>query len=154
MFVKAEQVIEMQWAEAKKAMDRAVADGGLVAQSRRAVDEGLAFVMPVGPRGSHGPARDVLVRLLPAHVLGEVYVVPLRWEVRGPAGRLFPALDGNLELAGDGEETSRLSIIASYDPPLGWFGATIDRALMSRVASATMAALLREVAAQLEHRSG
>ena len=78
--------------------------------------------MPVGPRGSQGPAKDVLVRLLPAHQSGDRYLLPLRWEVTRPAGQLFPTLDGNLELAADGELTSRLSIVASYDPPIGPVG--------------------------------
>ena len=139
---------------AKEALDRAVADSGLVAESRRAVDEGLVFLMPVGPRGSHGPSKDVLVRFLPARPVGGRYVLPLRWEVTGSTGRLFPTLDGNLELVADGEAVSRLSIVASYDPPLGRLGVTLDRAGMSRVASATMQALLREVASQLGHWAG
>lgn len=151
MFIEAELAVPMPVSVAKEALDRAVADGGLVAESRRAVDEGLVFVMPVGPRGSHGPAKDVLVRLLPVHLAGERYVLPLRWEVMGPTGHFFPALDGNLELLADGEMWSRLTIVASYAPPLGRLGMTIDRAGMSRVASATMAAFLREVGARLRH---
>jgi hypothetical protein len=151
MFVEAELAVPLPYGVAKDALDRAVADGGLVAESHRAVDEGLVFLMPVGPRGSHGPAKDVLVRFLPAHQVGGRYVLPLRWEVTGPTGSLFPTLDGNLELVAGGEAVSRLSIVASYDPPLGRLGATIDRAGMSRIASATMTALLREVASQLVH---
>jgi hypothetical protein len=151
MFVGAELLVALPLDVAKKALDRAVADGGLVAESRHAVQKGLVFVMPVGPRGSQGPAKDVLVRLLPAHQSGDRYVLPLRWEVTGPAGQLFPTLDGNMELAADGELMSRLSIVASYDPPMGRLGATIDRAVMSRVANATMTALLQEVGSQLGH---
>jgi hypothetical protein len=151
MFVEAELLVALPLGVAKEALDRAVADGGLVAESRRAVQEGLVFLMPVGPRGSQGPAKDVLVRLLPAHQSGDRYLLPLRWEVTRPAGQLFPTLDGNLELAADGELISRLSIVASYDPPLGRLGATVDRAIMSRVASATMTALLHEVGHQLRH---
>jgi hypothetical protein len=150
MFVEAELLVPLPFDAAKKALDRAVTNGGLVAESRRAVEEGLVFVMPVGPRGSQGPAKDVLVRLLPAHQSGDGYLLAVRWEVTGPAGQLFPTLDGNLELAADGL-MSRLSIVATYNPPLGRLGVTIDRAIMSRVASATMTALLREVGAQLRH---
>ena len=103
-----------------------MADSGLVAESRRGVDEGLVFLMPVGPRGSHGPSKDVLVRFLPARLVDDRYVLPLRWEVTGSTGRLFPTLDGNLELATEGEAVSRLSIVASYDPPLGRLGVTLD----------------------------
>jgi hypothetical protein len=153
VFVEAELAIPMPLGIAKDALDRAVGDGGLVAESRRAVDEGLVFVVPVGPRGSRAPAKDVLVRLLPVRQAGEGYVLPLRWEVTGPAERLFPALDGNLELVADGKG-SRLSIVASYAPPLGRLGTTMDRAGMSRIASATMNAFIREVAAQLGYWAG
>ena len=112
----------MPLAVAIKALDRAVADSGLVAESRRAVDEGLVFLMPVGPRGSHGPSKDVLVRFLPARPVGGRYVLPLRWEVTGSTGRLFPTLDGNLELVAEGEAVSRLSIVASLRPAVGQVG--------------------------------
>jgi hypothetical protein len=149
MFVEAEVPVPMPFDDAKKALDLAVADGGLVAESRRAVDEGLVFLMPVGPRGSHRPARDVSVRLLPGRMVSESFVVPLRWEVTGPGGRLFPALDANLELARGADAESRLSIVASYKPPLGKVGTTVDRAGLWRVASATMTALLHEITVQL-----
>ena len=151
MFVEAEFVVPLPLGVAKEALDRAVADGGLVAESRRAVEEGLVFLMPVGPRGSQGPARDVLVRLLPVHQSGDRYLLPLRWEVTGPAGQLFPTLDGNMGLTADGELMSRLSIVASYDPPMGRLGTTIDKAIMSRVANATMTSFLHEVGAQLRY---
>ena len=151
MFVDAELAIALSFDVAKQALSRALADGGLVAESRRAVDDGLVFVVPVGPRGARWPAREVMVRMLPGRPVGESVVVPLRWEVTGHAGALFPVLDANLELAAVGATTSRLSVIGRYEPPLGRLGATIDRAGMSRVASATMAALLRELATQLGH---
>lgn len=149
VFVEAELVVDLPLQAAKESFGRAVADGGLVAESRRAVDDGLVFVMPVGPRGSHGPAKEVVVRMLPGRHGPQSLVIPLRWEVAGPAGRLFPALDANLGLAAQGPESSRLWVVGRYEPPLGRLGATIDRAGMSRVASATMTAFLREVAAQL-----
>ena len=40
----------MPLAVAKEALDRAVTDSGLVAESRRSVDEGLVLLMPVGVR--------------------------------------------------------------------------------------------------------
>jgi hypothetical protein len=149
MFVEAELTVALPFGVAKGALDRAMADGGLVAESRRAVEDGLVFLMPVGPRGSQGPAREVRVRLLAGRWVGESFAVPLRWEVPGPTGRLFPALDANLGLAATDPDESRLSIIGCYEPPFGRLGATVDRAGLSRVAAATMTALLREVEAQL-----
>jgi hypothetical protein len=149
VFVKAELSIALTFDVAKNALGRALADGGLVAESRRAIEDGLVFLMPVGPRGARGPSLEVMVRLLPGRFVGDSLVIPLRWEVTGPAGTLFPALDANLELEAVNPAVSRLSIIGRYEPPLGKLGATLDRAGMSKVASATMTALLRELDAQL-----
>jgi hypothetical protein len=149
MFAEADLPIELAFPVAKDALDRAMADGGLVAESRQAVKDGLVFLMPVGPRGSHGPAKEVLVRLLPGRLVDESFVIPMRWEVRGPTGRLFPSLDANIGLVAAGPERSTLSIVGRYEPPLGRLGARADRAGMSRIASATMTALLDEIAAQL-----
>lgn len=151
MFVQADLALKLPFEDAAVALERAMSDGGLVSESRRAVAGGLEFVMPVGPRGGRFPARDVMVRMLPPRRADEHVVVPLRWETAGPAGRLFPALDANLELtASEDPNFSRLSIIGRYDPPLAGLGMTLDRILMSKVATATMAAMLREVAAQLQ----
>lgn len=146
--------LNLPFEAATAALDRALADGGLLAESRRAVTDGMDFVMQVGPRGGHFPTREVMVRVLAGRRLGERFVVPLRWETTGPAGHLFPALDANLEVApGNRPGTSSLSIIGRYQPPLAIIGQTLDRALMSKVASATMSAMVHEIAAQLDHLS-
>jgi hypothetical protein len=149
MFVEADLLMPLAFDPARRALDEAMADGGLVTESRRALEDGLVFVMPVGPRGSRKPAQEVVVRLLPGRLVGPIFIVPLRWELAGSAGRLFPALDANLELVAVDHLTSRLSITGRYEPPLGKLGVVIDRAGMSKVASATMSALLTEISARL-----
>jgi hypothetical protein len=153
MFVEAELTLLSPLEVVKEALSRAIDDGGLVAQSRRALEEGLVFIMPVGPRGSHRPSRDVVVRLLPMRQIGERYVLPLRWEVPGSSSRLFPALDADLELCAEGPDCCRLSVMGRYEPPLGKVGSGLDRAGLSRLALATMASLLREIRAQLEQQA-
>jgi hypothetical protein len=96
MFVKADLTVGMPLSAAKEALEQALADGGLVAESRRAVADGLVFVMSVGPRGSQVLAREVVVRLLAGHDVDQRFLVPLRWEATGPGGRMFPALDADL----------------------------------------------------------
>ena len=152
MFVRAELPLALSFDAAAGAMEQAMSDGGLVSESRRAIAEGLAFVMPVGPRGSHFPAREVVVHLLPARRTDHSLVVAMRWETTGPTGRLFPALDADLELTRDEDDPnlSQLSIIGRYQPPLAGLGETLDRVVMSKIASSTMASMLREVASQLE----
>jgi hypothetical protein len=70
---------------------------------------------------------------------------PLRWTASGHTG-LFPALDADIEVAPLGAHSSQLAMSARYVPPLGAVGRTIDRALLSRVAEATVKDFLDRVA--------
>jgi hypothetical protein len=70
----------------------------------------------------------------------------LRWEATGAAGELFPVLDADLTLTPDVEGRSRLGLVGSYRPPLGRAGAAVDRAIMNRVALATVRSLLDNIA--------
>ena len=48
-----------------------------------------------------------------------------------------------------GDKTARLTLAGSYRPPLGRLGAGLDRAILHRVATATMRCLLQSVAEAL-----
>ena len=73
----------------------------------------------------------------------------LRWEAAGPGGGLFPVLDADLKLAPDGEGGTVLTMAGSYRPPLGSLGEALDRAILRRVAAATIRSFVAEVAAQI-----
>jgi hypothetical protein len=73
----------------------------------------------------------------------------LRWEATGPGGGLFPVLDADLKLAPDGEGGTVLTMAGSYRPPFGPLGETLDRAILRRVAAATIRSFVTEVAAQI-----
>jgi hypothetical protein len=62
-------------------------------------------------------------------------------------------LDADITLISAGEQTTRLALAGSYRPPLGRLGANLDRAILNRVATATIRALLRNVADALVSRS-
>jgi hypothetical protein len=79
---------------------------------------------------------------------GNKFVQPFRWSANGPAG-MFPALDADLEVAPLGNESTQLAISARYVPPLGKLGRLIDRAVLARVAEATVKDFLDRVAAAL-----
>jgi hypothetical protein len=75
--------------------------------------------------------------------LGEVMrfpsktVLPMAW--RPAAGEsLLPSLEADIEVAGLGPNRTQLSVSARYRPPLGALGRVIDRALLHRVAEATL----------------
>jgi hypothetical protein len=63
--------------------------------------------------------------------------VPMTWRATG-VDRLFPQLDGDLEIAALGSERTQLSMNAQYRPPMGALGRAVDRALLHRVAEATI----------------
>jgi hypothetical protein len=74
--------------------------------------------------------------------------LPLSWTATG-AGSLFPLLDADVDVAGLGLERTQLSISARYQPPLGPVGRALDRAVMHRVAEATVKDFLDHVAEAL-----
>jgi hypothetical protein len=78
-------------------------------------------------------------------------VLPLTWSASGP-GHLLPSLDADLEVAPLGESRSQLSISARYEPPLGGLGRTLDRALLHRVAEATIRDFLEQASASITTR--
>lgn len=73
-------------------------------------------------------------------------VVPVSWR---PASiqTLISSLDADIELGGSGR--TQLSISARYTPPLGPLGRELDRALLHRVAEATVKDFLDRVAERL-----
>lgn len=77
--------------------------------------------------------------------------LPMSWKATG-AGRLFPSLDADLELAGMGASRTQVSISAWYHPPLGPLGRALDRALLNRVAEATIKDFLDRVGGALAAR--
>jgi hypothetical protein len=149
VFVEADLPLPLPFNAARAALDAALADGGLIEESKRAADEGASFLMRVGPGGSRGFAKQVLVEVLPFAWAGRKVVVPLRWEPTGTAGRLFPSLEANLTISEADASGSLVSIVASYEPPWDAVGAGLDRILLSRAAGATLTALLREIVAKL-----
>jgi len=120
----------------------------LAEMSQATCDGGVVSLLKVGPAGPVA-AKLVRVRFLGPVYRGDVMTVGLRWEAAGAAGTAFPMLDANIVISPAGDETARLALAGSYRPPLGRLGAGLDRAIMHRVATATMRCLLRSVAEAL-----
>jgi hypothetical protein len=89
-------------------------------------------------------AREVAIDLGAPLRLPTKTVVPLRWTATGVSG-LFPSLDADLEIAPLGQDRCQLSMSARYVPPLGALGRVIDRALLFRIAEATIKNFLDQV---------
>jgi hypothetical protein len=126
----------------------------LAEASAAAYDGAVTGLLRVGPAGL-AAAKLVRVSLLDPVYRGQVMTVGLRWEATGPAGGLFPVLDANLSIfPAQGEGTTggkaaRLALTGSYRPPLGRLGAALDQAVLHRVATATIRALVQNLAAAL-----
>jgi uncharacterized membrane protein len=76
-------------------------------------------------------------------------VLPVAWRATGGAP-LFPRMEGGLEVEAETPERTRVTLSASYDPPLGALGQLLDRALLNKLADSTMKDFLERVARELE----
>jgi hypothetical protein len=114
--------------------------------AERANERGDTLLAEVGFGDEFRIARTVEIRFAPAVHTSTKAVFPFRWAASGPGG-MFPALDADLEVAPLGVGSTQLAISARYTPPLGKLGRLIDRALLARVAEATVKDFLDRVAA-------
>ena len=79
-------------------------------------------------------------------------VLPMTWKPAG-AGALIPAMEADLEVAALGPNRTQLSISARYRPPMGAVGRALDRALLHRIAEATVKDFLDRVGEALHTRA-
>lgn len=77
----------------------------------------------------------------------------LRWAPRSGAvyavGRLLPRFDGHVDLRAVDGAASVLSLTGIYEPPGGWVGAAVDRAVLHKIAEGTVHAFLDAVVERL-----
>lgn len=64
-------------------------------------------------------------------------MLPVSWATAG-GPPIFPKLAGTIHVEPAGQTETRVTLNATYDPPLGKLGALLDRALMHRLAMMTM----------------
>jgi hypothetical protein len=102
------------------------------------------------PSGAHPlVGKSIAVDLAEAYEREDQLVVPMHWWAPG-ATRLFPHLDGDLEFAPLGAMSTQITLMGSYDPPLGFVGRRADVLLLHRVAEASIRSFLTRVARNLE----
>ena len=100
----------------------------------------------VGP--THRVDKEVEIHIGAPRVVGSKTQLPITWTARG-GERLFPQLDADIEVAPLGANRTQLSISARYKPPLGAVGSALDKALLHRVAEATIKDFLDRAAERL-----
>ena len=108
------------------------------APARDAEEQGEKLLAEVGfgPPGARIDKRVELRFGEPVRFRSKT-VLPMSWK---PAGleSLFPEMEADIEVGELGHERTQLSISARYTPPFGSLGRVLDRALLHRVAEATI----------------
>jgi hypothetical protein len=112
---------------------------------REAEDRGERLLADVGfELDRRRIAKQVEIQLGPPHRIPSKTLLPMSWHATGLDG-VFPQLDGDVEVAALGPRRTQLSISARYRPPMGVAGRMLDRALLHRVAEATIKDFLDRV---------
>jgi hypothetical protein len=147
MFVREELVLDVGFAAAQVRLANLTHDGSLRTASEGAYDNGLVILIRVGPLGdTPGVSKLVRVHFRELVVKDDSAVLTLRCEATGSSGTLFPALDADITLTPAGDKETRLTLTGAYRPPLAALGSGLDRAILGRVASATIRSLLSRLA--------
>jgi hypothetical protein len=118
---------------------------GLVEETDR---QGATLLSRVGfGRGLHIRRLVEVTVGEPLRVPGRT-VLPIRWTT-GAEHSLLPAMEGDIELAPFGPGETHLAMSGRYTPPFGALGEAMDRALLNRVAEATVRDFVRRVGAAI-----
>jgi hypothetical protein len=150
MFTRQDVMVDAPFEVAAGRLARLITRGALRGVSDVAYEGGIEVLLRVGPfGGTRGLSKLVRVRALEPVYRESVMTVSLRWEATGIAGDLYPVLDADVVLAREAENWSRLRLIGAYRPPFGRAGAALDRAIMGRVATATIRSLVEGLAAAI-----
>ena len=152
MFLGAEIRLDVGFNAAQARLANLARGGLLRRASHDAYDElgtGLARVGPLG--AAPGMSRLVAVRFSDMAIHEDFAIEAMRWEAIGPGGALFPALDADIKLTPAGEDATMLAVSGAYRPPLGALGAGLDRAIMHRVAEATIRIFTNHIGTAIMH---
>lgn len=151
VFVSAKRVLDVSVGVAQLRLASLAQGGWLNGASEAAYQDGIDHLARVGPFGDlPGASRLVRVQFVDPVYRDGAMTLGVRWEATGVTGGLFPVLDANIRLSVQGDQDSRVTLTASYRPPLGAAGAGLDRLLLHKVATATIRTFLAHVTSALE----
>jgi hypothetical protein len=151
VFVSDERVLDVSIGVAELRLANLVQGDWLSGASQVGYQGGIDHLVRAGPFGDlPGASRLVQVQFVDPVYRDGAMTLGVRWEAVGVTGGLFPVLDANIRLSGEGGQSSRAVLTASYRPPLGAAGAGLDRLLLHRVAAATIKTFMTRVAGASE----
>ncbi|MGH3197786.1 MAG: hypothetical protein ACRDOH_00850 [Streptosporangiaceae bacterium] len=143
--------LDVGFAVARERLARLSESGVLFGTSRDAYGHGTTGLARVGLAGV---SKLVRVQVRELSWTDRSAGLALRWEATGVGGGLFPVLDADLKLAPAGDQGTVLTMAGAYRPPLGSLGEALDRAVLRRVAAATIRSFVARVAAQITGQPG
>jgi hypothetical protein len=121
--------------------------------AREAEGRGARLLAEVGfHTGERRVDKEVEIELGAPYRLASKTLLPMSWKATGTES-LFPALEADVEIAALGSARTQLSMSARYRPPMGAVGRVLDKALLHRVAEATVKDFLDRVGERLAARS-
>jgi len=144
MFVGDEVLLGVSFAAACERLTQLTESGVLIPTSEDSYNRETGTLARVG---AIGLSKLVRVQVRELAQTEESAGIALRWEAADPGGGLFPVLDADVRLTPVGERVTLLSMAGSYRPPLGSLGQALDRAILHRVADATIRRFVAQVAA-------
>jgi carbon monoxide dehydrogenase subunit G len=155
VFVSDEVSLNAGFAAARARLATLIRGGLLERASAQAYSGEITGLVRIGPLGPvPGLSKVVRVRVRDLDAVGDSGRFALRWEVAGPGGGLFPALDADITLTPAGEHSTTLTLAGVYRPPLAGVGGALDQAVMRRVARATIRAFLAQIAEAIAYPAG
>ena len=135
MFIGAEVQLDLGFDAVQARLANLVSGGLLRRASDGAYDEWQACLAQTWPWVTAlGVSGLVQVRVRDMVTHADCATWTMRWEVTGPGGSLFPALDADISLTKAGGDATMLAVCGAYRPPLGGLGVGLDRAIMHQAA--------------------
>jgi hypothetical protein len=154
VFVSGEISLDVSCTAARARLMALIGGGALDSASARAYSDGFTGLAGVGQLGvALGLPRLCQVYFQDLKATGDAARLALRWEVTGPGG-LVPALDADMTLTPAGRQSTTLTLTGVYRTPLGTASAGLDWGIWHRVATATIQAFLRLLAAAIVRPAG
>lgn len=146
MFVSERASLQVGLADARSMLADLTGAGGLLIASQEAYGTGTGLARSGSPRSAWGMCRLVTVHARDQAADRDSARLALRWEVIGPDGKPFPALDADVTITPDGRHATMLALIGVYRPPPGTPDDGDDRETIRRVAAATIQVFLDRMA--------